>query len=87
MGLSRHDQRIIIPKALISNQLQNSAESILVNGSPDLKTVIREIDLKQADYFHKEFLTNFNLHKRIPIVTFLYSFVKMQLQKQSGLSH
>ena len=30
----------------------------------------REIDLKQADYFHKGFLTNFNLLKRIPIVTY-----------------
>ena len=34
----------------------------------------REIDLKQADYFHKEFLTNFNLLKRIPIVTYFVFF-------------
>ena len=65
-------------------KFQNSAEGILVNGSPDVKTV-REIGLKQADYFHKGFLTNFNQQKRIPIVT--YSFIKMQLQKQSRLSH
>ena len=31
---------------------------------------MREIGLKQADYFHKGFLTNFNLQKRIPIVTY-----------------
>ena len=30
----------------------------------------REIDLKKADYFHKGFLTNFSLLKRIPIVTY-----------------
>ena len=44
--------------------MQNIAEGILVNGSPDLKTVMREIDLKQANYFHKGFLTNFIPHKR-----------------------
>ena len=54
---------------LTTVQLQNSAEGILVNGSPDLKTVMREINLKQANYFHKGFLTNVNLHNRIPIVT------------------
>ena len=51
--------------------MQNSAEGILVNRSPDLNTVMREIDLKQANYFHKGFLTNLNLHKRIPIVTYV----------------
>ena len=35
---------------------------------------MREIDLKQADYFHKGFLTNFNLQKRIPIVTYFVFF-------------
>ena len=45
----------------------------LVNGSPDLKTV-REIGLKQADYFHKGFLTNFDLQKRIPTVTYFVFF-------------
>ena len=45
----------------------------LVNGSPDLKTV-REIGLKKVDYFHKRFLTNFNLQKRIPIVTYFVFF-------------
>ena len=29
-------------------------------------TVMREIHLKQANYFHKGFLTNFNLGKTIP---------------------
>ena len=47
-----------------------SLNLIASNGSPDLKTVMREIDLKQADYFHKGFLTNFNLPKRNPIVTY-----------------
>ena len=42
----------------------------LVIGSLDLKTVMREIDWKQANYFYKGFLTNFNLPKRIPIVTY-----------------
>ena len=55
---------------MVQNQSQNSADGILVNGSPDLKTVMREIDLKQTNYFHKEFLTNFDLHKKIPIVTY-----------------
>ena len=35
---------------------------------------MREIGLKQADYFHKGFLTNFNLQKRIPIVTYFVLF-------------
>ena len=35
---------------------------------------MREIGLKQADYFHKGFLTNFNLQKRIPIVTYFVFF-------------
>ena len=30
--------------------------------------------MKQADYFHKGFLTNFNLQKRIPIVTYFVFF-------------
>ena len=34
---------------------------------------MREIDLKQANYFHKGFLT-FNVHKRIPIITYLCIF-------------
>ena len=38
------------------NQLQNSAENILVNGSPDLKTVMREIDLSRLIIFIKYFL-------------------------------
>ena len=54
--------------------LQNSAEGILVNESPDLKAVMREIDLNQANYFHKGFLINFNLHKRIPIVIYFLFF-------------
>ena len=44
-----------------------------ISGSPDLKTVMREIDLKQGNYFHKGFLT-FNPHKRIPIVTYFSIF-------------
>ena len=35
---------------------------------------MREIGLKQADYFHKGFLANFNLQKRIPIVTYFVFF-------------
>ena len=35
---------------------------------------MREIDLKQADHFHKGFLTNFNLQKRIPIVRYFVFF-------------
>ena len=54
-------------------KFQNSTEGILVNGLPDLKTV-REIGLKKADYFHKGFLTNFNLQKKIPIVTYFVFF-------------
>ena len=64
---------------------KNIAEDILFNESPDLKTVMREIDLKQADYFYKGFLANFNFHKRIPMVIFLSSFIKIQSWKQSGL--
>ena len=33
---------------------------------------MRGIDLKQADYFHEEFLTNFNLQRRILIFVFFH---------------
>ena len=35
--------------------------------------------MKQADYFHKGFLTNFNLQKRIPIVTYFVFFYQNAL--------
>ena len=47
---------------------------MLVNGSPDLKTVMKEIDLKQAGYFHKGF-TDFNPNKGIPIATYFCIFL------------
>ena len=41
---------------LVKNQLQNNEESILVNGSSDLKTVMREIGLSRLIIFIKDFL-------------------------------
>ena len=43
---------------------------LLVNGSPDVKTVMREIELKQANYFQKVFLTKGMLSLKISSITF-----------------
>ena len=49
-------------------------EGILVNGSHDLKTAIREMDLKQANYFHKGFLTNLNKEDPDRHISFVFFY-------------